>query len=170
MGQALPKAGLRPFLPADAPLLAAIFRASIEELTEEDYSEAQREAWMAAADDEQAFGGRLAQQLTLVGMIGGSPVGFASLKDGTVIDMLYVHPAAARSGVGSALCDALEKLAGARGAASLTVDASDTARDFFMARGYSPERRNMARRGDEWLGNTTMQKRLAAAEQREREP
>lgn len=161
MGQALPRPGLRPFLAEDAPLLAAIFRASIDELTEEDYSEAQREAWMAAVDDMQAFGARLAGQLTLVGTLGGSPVGFASLRDGTVIDMLYVHPAAVRSGVGAALCDALEKLAGARGATRLTVDASDTARDFFVARGYSPERRNMARRGEEWLGNTTMQKQLA---------
>ena len=32
MAVAHPKAGLRPFLPADAPLLAEIFRASIAEL------------------------------------------------------------------------------------------------------------------------------------------
>ena len=29
--------GLRPYLPADAPLLAEIFRASVEELTGDDY-------------------------------------------------------------------------------------------------------------------------------------
>ena len=34
--------GLRPFLPADAPRLAEIFRASIAELTTDDYSEAQQ--------------------------------------------------------------------------------------------------------------------------------
>ena len=42
-------------LPTDAPLLAEIFRASIEELTADDYSEAQQEAWAAAADDEEEF-------------------------------------------------------------------------------------------------------------------
>ena len=42
---------LRPFLPTDTPVLAAIFAASIEGLTGDDYSEAQQEAWMAAADD-----------------------------------------------------------------------------------------------------------------------
>ena len=36
----------------------------------------------------------------------------------------------------SMLCDALEKLAGARGATKLMVDASDTAIDFFRKRGY----------------------------------
>ena len=44
-------AGLRPFLPSDAPLLAEIFRASIAELTTDDYSEAQQAAWMASAGD-----------------------------------------------------------------------------------------------------------------------
>ena len=43
-------------LPADVPFLAEIFRASIEELTGDDYSEAQQEAWASAADDEEAFG------------------------------------------------------------------------------------------------------------------
>ena len=41
-------------------MLAAIFVASIEELTGDDYSEAQQEAWAAAAEDEEAFGKRLA--------------------------------------------------------------------------------------------------------------
>ena len=77
MARAHPKLAMRPFLPADTPLLAEIFRASIEELTGDDYSEAQQEAWVAAADDEQAFGARLAKGLTLLGTMDGSPVGFA---------------------------------------------------------------------------------------------
>ena len=51
-----PTIAMRPMLPADVPLMAEIFRASIEELAAEDYSEAQREAWAAAADDAAAFG------------------------------------------------------------------------------------------------------------------
>ena len=39
-------AGLRPYLPADVPLLAEIFRASITELTADDYNETQQAAWM----------------------------------------------------------------------------------------------------------------------------
>src|SRR5579872_2876786 len=71
---------LRPFLPADTPILAAIFVASVEGLTGDDYGEAQQEAWAAAVDDEEAFGRRLASQLTLVATLDGAPVGFASLK------------------------------------------------------------------------------------------
>ena len=55
MGQALPKPALRPFLAADTPVLAAIFVAAIEELTGDDYSEAQQQAWASAADDEELF-------------------------------------------------------------------------------------------------------------------
>jgi putative acetyltransferase len=151
---------MRPMLPDDAPLLAEIFRASIEQLAADDYSDAQIEAWSATADDEAAFGKALSGQLTLIATIEGEPVGFASLKGNSRLDMLYVYPAAAGQGAGSMLVDALEKLARARGAATMTVDASDSAHDFFKARGYAPRSRNTVLRGDEWLANTTMEKSL----------
>jgi putative acetyltransferase len=88
MGQTLPKPGLRPFLPADAPILAAIFVAAIEELTGDDYSEAQQQAWAAVAEDEATFGKRLAGQLTLIATLQNSPVGFVSLKGADHIDLL----------------------------------------------------------------------------------
>jgi putative acetyltransferase len=163
MGQAMPQPALRPFLPADTPLLAAIFVASIDELTGNDYSETQQAAWASAADDEAAFGRRLAEQLTLVATLQGAPVGFASLKGADHIDLLYVHPGAVLHGVAAMLCDALEKLAGARGAKSLTVDASDNAQEFFLKRGYVATRRSTITMGDEWLANTAMTKTLAAA-------
>jgi putative acetyltransferase len=158
MGEAKP--ALRPFLPDDTAIAAAIFVASIEELTGDDYSEAQQEAWAATVDDEVAFGKRLASQLTLIATLDGVPVGFASLKGANHIDLLYVHPNAALQGVASLLIDAIEKLAGARGAKLLTVDASDTAEPFFKKRGYIPTQRNSVPLNDEWLANTTMQKTL----------
>jgi putative acetyltransferase len=162
MAQPASTLAMRPMLPADIPLLAEIFRASVEELAVEDYSDAQIEAWTEAAEDQAAFGKRLSDQLTLIATQDGGPVGFASLKGNDTIDMLYVHPAAAGQGAASMLVDALEKLAGARGAAKLTVEASDTAHDFFKRRGYAPKSRNTVLRGNEWLGNTTMEKPLGA--------
>jgi putative acetyltransferase len=164
MARVRSKLALRPFLPTDAPLLAEIFRASIEGLTAEDYSASQQEAWASMADDEAAFAARLANALTLLGTIEGSPVGFASLAGAERIDMLYVHPAAAGQGVGSMLIDALEKLAGLRGADRLTADVSDSAQDFFRRRGFVAKQRNTVPLGNEWLANTTMEKRLAAKE------
>jgi putative acetyltransferase len=160
--QAHPPLALRPMLPADASLLAEIFRASIAELTGDDYSEAQQAAWAAAADDEAAFAKKLAGQLTLVATLGGSPVGFISLQGTDSIAMLYVHPAAAGQGAAALLTDALEKLATARGAAMLSVDASDNAAGFFEKRGYLAQQRNTVVCQGEWLANTTMRKQLAA--------
>ena len=163
MGQSLPSYALRPFLAADTPLLAAIFVASIEELTGDDYSEAQQEAWAAAAEDEAQFSERLAGELTLIATLQNSPVGFAALKGADHIDMLHVHPSVVGQGVGAMLCDALEKLAAARGAKTLTVDASDNSNEFFRKRGYVGQQRNTVAINGEWLANTTMRKTLADA-------
>jgi putative acetyltransferase len=157
------KLAMRPLLPADVPLLAELFRASVEELGADDYSEAQREAWAAAADDAEEFGARLGRELTLVATLDGTAIGFAALADNSRIDMLYVHPAATGQGVGAMLCDALEKLAAVRGTSELSVDASDSARGFFERRGFSAKTRNTVALGGEWLTNTTMVKPLAAA-------
>ena len=158
-----PAPALRPYLAADAPVCAAIFRAAIDELTVDYYGESQREAWATRSDDVAAFGARLAGALTLVATIDGGPVGFASLKD-DVVDMLFVAPAAARRGIGTTLLDALSKLAAARGVKKLTGEVSDTALLAFEKQGFVAERRNIVRVGEEWLASTTMTKALASAD------
>jgi putative acetyltransferase len=161
---AKPQFALRPYLPQDAPMLAEIFRASVEELTGDDYNPAQQEAWASAADDLEAFAARLGKHLTLIAIVQGAPVGFISLDGPTEIGLFYVHPAAVGQGAGRMLYDAIEKLSASRGAPHLAVDASDTAREFFAHRGFTAEQRNSVSVGNEWLSNTTMKKRLAANE------
>jgi putative acetyltransferase len=161
MARARPELALRPYLPQDAPALVEIFRASIEELTGEDYSPAQQEAWASTADDLDAFAARLGKHLTLIATMQGSPIGFITLDGSTEIGLFYVHPAIAGNGAGLMLYDAVEKLSAARGTPHLTVEASDTARDFFAHRGFTAEQRNSISVGDEWLSNTTMKKTLA---------
>ena len=158
-----PQFALRPFLAEDASALAQIFQAAIMELTGDDYSETQQEAWASAADDLTDFAAKLGGQLTLVATLDTEPVGFASLVGKDRIDMLYVHPDAAGQGAAATLADALEKLAAARGAEKLNVDASDTARGFFEKRGYVAQSRNSISIGDEWLANTTLSKQLKGA-------
>jgi putative acetyltransferase len=153
---------LRPFLPQDTPFLADIFRASVEGLTEDDYTPAQQDAWASEADDLEAFAERLGKHLTLIATMEGSPIGFITLDAPTDIGLFYVHPAVAGQGAGRMLYEAVEKISTARGTPHLSVDASDTARDFFSHRGFTPEQRSTISVGNEWLSNTTMKKKLIA--------
>lgn len=153
---------LRPFVPGDTMGLRELFAQSIEELTQDDYDDDQRLAWAATAEDAQAFAKRLGGAVTLVVMVEGEYAGFASLKDNRVLDMLYVHPYHAGQGIGAALADALERIAAARGATEITVDASDTAAIFFEERGYVATQRNSVPVDDQWLSNTTMKKSLGS--------
>jgi putative acetyltransferase len=155
---------LRPFLPSDAPALSRLFRVSIETLAEDDYTDDQRAAWAAASDDLAEFAQKLAAALTLIAARDGALAGFASLIDGR-IDMLYVDPEFARAGVATTLVDALEKLSAARGAKQIETEASDTAREFFVKRGYVAWQRNTRMLNGEWFANTTMKKQLAESGQ-----
>ena len=153
---------LRPYLPKDVPFLLRMTRGSITQLAQDEYSPGQIEAWVESFSDEAAFAARLAAGLTLVATIDGFPAGYAMLKGKDEIDLLYVAPGLVRRGVASALVEALEKLAAARGATQLSAKASDVARPFFSARGYEPQSRNTVPLGDEWLGHTVMMKSFGA--------
>ena len=61
-----PQFALRPFLPEDTPLLSEIFRASVEGLTEDDYTPAQQDAWMSEAEDLESLAKRLGKHLALI--------------------------------------------------------------------------------------------------------
>ncbi len=163
MATAHPKLALRPMLPADAPLLAEIFRASIEELTGDDYSAAQQEAWASVADDEAEFAKKLGSELTLIATMEGSPVGFASLDGKDKIDMLYVHPAVAGQGVGAMLDRRAGEARGRRAAqpSSASMPATQRAASSRSA-AISRSSATALSTGGEWLANTTLQKPLAA--------
>lgn len=151
---------LRPFVLGDTMALRELFAQSIEELTQEDYDEDQRAAWALAAEDAEEFAERLEGMTTLVVLIDGEYAGFASLKDNTHLEMLYVHPYHVGQGVGVTLVDAMERIAAGRGAAEITVKASDNAEEFFTRRGYVGTERNSIPIEDVWLSNTTMKKIL----------
>jgi putative acetyltransferase len=151
---------LRPALPADFADLAILFQASIEELSLDAYDDAQRAVWAAKADDEAAWAKHLAGCLTLIAEEDGEPVGFAAMRDNSIIENVHVHPDMAFMGVGAQLIDALERLAAARGVAKMSVAATDNATAFFERVGYVAVRRSALSAGDQWLPATVMEKAL----------
>jgi len=73
-------------------------------------------------------------------------------------------------GVATTLWRCLEKLAAARGATKLTVDASDTAHPFFLSAAMSISSAVPSRAGGEWLARTLMQKALVESLEKVRRP
>ncbi len=103
---------------------------------------------------------RLEEATTIVVDVDREPAGFASLKDDSILDMLYVHPYHAGTGIGTALCDALETLAKGARAAAITSRLRRRRSSFFEARDYTATQRNSVERYGEWLATTTMKKTL----------
>jgi putative acetyltransferase len=144
---------IRDARPGDADAIRAVHRASILELGTEAYSEEQVRAWAAGVeaadydvtDDDYRF---------VVAETGGDVVAFGSLRvrppEG--VDRLgpkasrnavdaevtgaYVHPEAARDGVGTAVLSTLESRAVEAGVDRLGLKASRNAVPFYEARGY----------------------------------
>lgn len=140
-----PAVHVREATPADAGAIFEVHRASIEVLGREGYDEAQVAAWGegGSPDDYELDDPGLQ---FVVAEREGRVVGFGCLavEPGEHLDAdvdaevtaVYVHPSAARQGVGSALLADLERRARERGSRSLGLWASLNAVPFYESRGY----------------------------------
>lgn len=142
---------------ADLPAVLNLFRTSVHTLCRGEYTPAQLDAWAPEDLDEAPWARRVQCQTFLLAEEDGDLMGFASLE-GDYLDLLYVHPRHARRGVGTVLCDALERqCTGQR----ITVHASATARPFFARRGYRTVEPNQVERRGVVLTNYLMEKELS---------
>ncbi len=128
---------LRPYEPADAPALLALFRETVRTVNARDYSPEQVNAWASDEIDPSAWEDRFAGKFVVVAEDAGRPAGFADLEPDGHVDRFFVAADRQRRGVGLALMNALIDEARRAGHARLTVEASVTARPFFEAQGFA---------------------------------
>lgn len=116
--------------------MCAVHKASVRGICAADYTPDEIEAWVGGLRPEGYAASMEAGQAMWVGLVDGRVRGFASL-DGGEIAALYVHPEAARSGVGTRLLRAVERAAGRQGIRTLRLTSTLTALRFYQAKGYT---------------------------------
>lgn len=134
---------VRPFIPADADALAALFHASVHEVGIRDYSLEQVTAWSPTKPSPERY---LRQAEGRVFFVAegddGEPIGYGDFEPNGHIDHLYCRPDVIGTGVGSALYASIEAAARAAGITTLFVEASEAARRLFERRGFRVDTRN----------------------------
>jgi len=128
---------------AQAEDRAAIWRVhttSIRELAKSHYGSSDIEAWAGRLVPD-GYLDPIATQEFVVAEMHRRVVGFGQLNVETAeIEALYVHPDAARRGVGTALLRALEERARQAGLTSVHLDASLNAVPFYARFGFTAVR------------------------------
>jgi len=130
---------IRSYQGKDAGPLADLFRRSVEAIGPRDYTAEQVAAWLALAPSPAQVAARCADgRTTLVAVDAADrPLAFGDLEADGHIAYLYCAPEAAGTGVVAALYDQLEAEARQRGIGSLSSEASEAARRFFLKQGFT---------------------------------
>lgn len=128
---------IRPYQPADAAALSALYEASVRTLGARDYSAAQIDAWASLTPTPETLDGRMQDGRTRLVALTDDIAGFVDVEADGHIDLLYVSPEAAGLGVARLLLETAEALAPLSGAGRLHAEASETARPVFERLGYS---------------------------------
>ncbi len=128
---------LRPYRPADAPGLLALFKDTIRRVNARDYGPEQIRAWASDDIDPAAWAGKFGGRFVVVAEEAGRPAGFAELEADGHIDRVYVSADHQGQGIGRLLITAVVNEARRLGLSRLFVEASITARPFFEAQGFA---------------------------------
>lgn len=160
---------IRPFRADDAPVLRALFHASVHGIARRDYTPEQLQAWAPQEHDAAAWAERLSANQPWVAEVAAhagsapAPAGFADLQPDGYIDQFFVAPAWAGQGVARALMAHLHAQAVQRGIAQLWAHVSLTAEPFFAAQGFAVVERREVERAGVVLRNAHMAKHLGSA-------
>ena len=153
---------IRAMREAELSAVARLFTDAVHARAAGHYDVAQRHAWAPRSPDLAQWRERLRGRTVLVAVAESRDLrGFIAYQDDGHIDMLFVAPAAARSGVATRLCACAEAALADAGVSVLRTEASLVARPFFAQRGFAVVAEEHAVRGGVTLRRFAMRKALA---------
>ena len=151
---------VRLFQPEDTEQIAQLFYDTVRNINIRDYTVAQIIAWSPTNFDWRNWLKVCTARFTYVATEGEEIVGFGELEANGHIDCFYIHYQYQRRGVGSRIYKTIETKAKELSLIRLYVEASITAKPFFIRQGFeiiSPQQ--VFCRG-EILTNYLMEKKL----------
>ncbi len=120
----------------DLSALQELFVETIVSTCGKDYTDEQIKAWTSRLKNKDGWISRLSKQYFILAQVDNKIVGFASLENGSYLDLFYVHKDFLRQGIASALYETLKQESLRLGFDVLTSDVSITALSFFKSKGF----------------------------------
>jgi putative acetyltransferase len=133
-----------------------LFYNTVHNINIRDYDEKQIAAWAPDDLDINIAMQKYREIDPFVVIEEGKIIAYADIQSDGYIDHFFCHHEFQGQGVGSALFGVLKKVAGERDLLEMYSDVSITARPFFEAMGFSVEKEQFIRLGDQKLKNYRM--------------
>lgn len=149
---------LREYNSADLEEILALFYDTVHNVCSKDYTPGQLDAWAPVLTDKKRWDDTLLRTYAVVAVRDDSIAGFANIDRTGHLDRLYVHSSCQGNGVGGALLREMEAFAAREERPVISVEASLTARDFFLRHGYRIVKEQMVWRNGEYITNYVMNK------------
>ena len=131
-----------------------MFKETVHTVNAKDYSPEEIKAWTFSKTDFSEWEQSLSEHYSFVAVENGVIVGFGDISPEGYLDRLFVHKNFQNRGIGTALCNQLEKQVNG----SIVTHASITAKNFFKKRGYQTIKEQKVMRNGVYLRNYVMQK------------
>lgn len=145
---------IRKYRPSDCEEVIKLFYDTVHNINKKDYTKEQLDVWATGKEDLEKWNSSLEKHFTLVATNNGMIVGFGDIDRTGYLDRLYVHSKYQGVGIGSSICDLLEKYVNEK----IVTHSSITAKTFFEKRGYKVVKKQQINRQGIILVNYVMEK------------
>lgn len=137
-----------------------LFRETILNVNNKDYSPSQIKAWAAGAVEKERWAKKIESQYFVYAEIDGKMAGFCSIDRTGYLDTMFVDKTCQKMGVASFLYADIERKAIEQKNDRIVSDISITARPFFESRGFEVVKKQQVDCRGEVLTNYKMHKNL----------
>jgi putative acetyltransferase len=151
---------IRGFQTEDSDLLSSLLFQTVRRINIRDYTQAQVEAWAPTNRDMEKWRKSFAGKVVFIAEEKEKIIGFGELDPNGHIDRFYVDADWVGKGVGKSIYKEIELQAMTRNIHRLFVEASITAKPFFLRMGFVLIREQTVNVKGTEMNNFVMEKRL----------